>query len=43
MHPVLLHVASVMDELGFNENQLALSSEQLLHECHIPVFDLATL
>ena len=39
------NVASVTDELGLNENQLAtllsllLSSEQLLYECCLPVFD----
>ena len=42
-------MASVMDEFGINENQLAtllsllLSSEQRLHECRIPVFDSAII
>ena len=40
-------VVFVTDELGFNENQLttllSLSSEQLLHERHLPVFDSAII
>ena len=41
------NVVSVTNELGFNENQfatlLSLSSEQLLHERCLPVFDLAII
>ena len=41
------NVTFVMDEFGFNENQLvillSLSSEQLLHECWLTVFDSAII